>query len=112
VPGDALALAGALWNGSSDAIKSIWHLQKTSVICNIIVAYATRALYSIFMNTKELMRLLKKAGVSFDPSRGKGGHIFAALGDKTTVIPQHGSNKELGTGLVRKILKDLGIERE
>lgn len=30
-------------------------------------------------------------------------------GDRKTVMPVHGSNKELGKGLVAKILKDLGI---
>lgn len=64
------------------------------------------------MNTKELMKLLKNEGVTFDPSRGKGGHIFAKKGNRTTVIPQHGGKKELGTGLVQKILKDLGIKRK
>ena len=62
------------------------------------------------MNTKELMKLLKANGVTFDQSRGKGGHILAKLNEKTTVVPQHGSRKELGTGLVNKILRDLGLK--
>lgn len=62
------------------------------------------------MNTKELMKLLKKEGTTFEPSRGKGGHVLATRGDRRTIVPQHGGRKELGTGLVNKILKDLGIK--
>jgi predicted RNA binding protein YcfA (HicA-like mRNA interferase family) len=47
------------------------------------------------MNTGELMKPLKKEGTTFEPSRGKGGHVFAIRGDNHTVIPQHGGRKEL-----------------
>ena len=62
------------------------------------------------MNSAELQKLLKRHGCTFDPKRGKGGHITVHRGDRKTVMPVHGSNKELGTGLVRKIMKDLGID--
>lgn len=62
------------------------------------------------MNSKELEKLIRKAGGMIDPSRGKGGHAVARLGGRKTVIPRHGGNKELGTGLVNKILKDLGLK--
>lgn len=62
------------------------------------------------MNSKELEKLIRKAGGSIDPSRGKGGHVTARLGDKKTILPRHGGNKELGSGLVNKILKDLGLK--
>jgi mRNA interferase HicA len=32
------------------------------------------------------------------------------LGNRKTQIPMHGSRKELGKGLVNKILKDLGLK--
>jgi mRNA interferase HicA len=32
------------------------------------------------------------------------------LGDWKSVLPMHGSSKELGTGLVNKIKKDLGLK--
>lgn len=31
-------------------------------------------------------------------------------GDRRSQIPMHGSRKELGTGLVNKIKKDLGLK--
>lgn len=62
------------------------------------------------MNSAELMKLLKRHGCTFDAKRGKGGHIMVYLGDRKTVMPVHGSNKELGPGLVHKIKKDLGID--
>jgi mRNA interferase HicA len=31
-------------------------------------------------------------------------------GDRTSQLPMHGSRKELGKGLVSKILKDLGLK--
>ncbi len=62
------------------------------------------------MNTKELMKLLKRAGVTFDTQQGKSSHIIAHLHGKRTTVPQQGSRKELGTGLVNKILKDLDLK--
>jgi len=61
------------------------------------------------MNSAELKKLLKRHGCTFEAARGKGGHITVRRGNKKTVMPVHGSRKELGTGLVAKIKKDLGI---
>ncbi|TMV80460.1 type II toxin-antitoxin system HicA family toxin [Thioclava sp. BHET1] len=62
------------------------------------------------MNSAELQKLLRRLGCTFEAQRGKGGHITVRLGDRKTVMPVHGSRKELGKGLVAKIKKDLGIE--
>lgn len=62
------------------------------------------------MNSAELKKLLKRHGCTFEEARGKGGHITVRLDDRKTVMPVHGSRKELGKGLVAKIMKDLGIE--
>lgn len=64
----------------------------------------------MFMNSAELKKLLAKLGCTFEAKRGKGGHITVRLGEKKTVMPVHGSRKELGSGLIAKIKKDLGIE--
>jgi mRNA interferase HicA len=32
------------------------------------------------------------------------------LGSRVSVLPMHGKGKELGTGLVNKILKQLGLK--
>jgi len=62
------------------------------------------------MNAAELKKLLKKYGCRFENHKGGSGHQTVYRGDKKTVIPIHGSSKELGRGLVNKILKDLGIK--
>ena len=57
------------------------------------------------MNTSELTRYLKMRGCAFAPA--KGGHLVVYLEDRKTFMPVHGSRKEVGTGLVNKIKKDL-----
>jgi mRNA interferase HicA len=56
------------------------------------------------------MRWLKDRGCRFEPHPGGSGHLTVRLGDRKTVLPMHGSRKELGTGLVRRIKKDLGLD--
>jgi hypothetical protein len=41
---------------------------------------------------------------------GKGGHPHVRLGDKWSVLLMHGSGKEIGKGLERRIKKDLGLK--
>lgn len=60
------------------------------------------------MNSDQFIRWLRKQGVRFEP--GKGGHLIARLGDRMTVVPSHGGRKQLGTGLVHAIKKDLGLK--
>lgn len=60
------------------------------------------------MNSDQFRRYLAKQGTTFE--HGKGGHLIARRGDRMSVLPQHGGAKQLGTGLMRKIKKDLGIE--
>jgi mRNA interferase HicA len=55
----------------------------------------------------QLKRLLARQGCTFES--GKGGHLIVRRGDRRSVLPMHGSNKELGTGLVNAILKQLGL---
>ena len=62
------------------------------------------------MNAQELKRLLKKSGCTFENHRGGSGHLTVRRGDRTSQIPMHGSRKELGKGLVNKILKDLELK--
>ena len=62
------------------------------------------------MTSAELKKLLAKHGCTFETYRGGSGHVTVRRGARKSVMPVHGSRKELGTGLVRKILKDLGIE--
>ena len=60
------------------------------------------------VTSAELKRFLAKQGAVFKP--GKGSHLHVTLDGKFTVIPIHGGRKELATGTVHKILKDLGLK--
>jgi len=62
------------------------------------------------MNASELKRWLSKQGCTFESHKGGSGHLTVRLGDRKTQLPMHGQNKELGTGLVNKIKKDLGLK--
>ena len=62
------------------------------------------------MNAKELRRFLSAKGCTFTAHRGGSGHVTVIRGNRKSQIPMHGGRKELGTGLVKKILKDLGIK--
>jgi mRNA interferase HicA len=62
------------------------------------------------MKSSEFKRYLTKHGCTFENHRGGSGHLTVIRGDRKSQLPMHGSGKELGTGLMRKICKDLGIE--
>jgi mRNA interferase HicA len=62
------------------------------------------------MNSAELRKYLASRGCTFETHKGGSGHVTVRLGDRKTQIPMHGSRKELGKGLVNKILKDLGLK--
>jgi mRNA interferase HicA len=60
------------------------------------------------MTSGELKRWLAKRGCTFAP--GRGGHLTVRLGNKVSTLPVHGKTKELGTGLVKAIKRQLGLE--
>ncbi|MCC7266406.1 MAG: type II toxin-antitoxin system HicA family toxin [Caulobacteraceae bacterium] len=62
------------------------------------------------MTASEFKRWLARRGCAFETQPGGSGHLFVRLGDRRGVLPMHGSGKELGTGLVNKIKKDLGLK--
>ncbi|MGZ8320109.1 MAG: type II toxin-antitoxin system HicA family toxin [Telluria sp.] len=59
------------------------------------------------MKYSEFRRWLARQGAVFVP--GQGSHHRVSLNGKSTVFPDHGA-KEIGTGLVEKIKKDLGLK--
>jgi mRNA interferase HicA len=59
------------------------------------------------MTSSQFKRWLARQGCTFES--GRGGHLIVRRGGRKSVLPMHGSRKELGTGLVRKIKKDLGL---
>ena len=60
------------------------------------------------MTSAQFRRWLAKQGCTFEAA--KGGHFKVRLGDKSSILPMHGSRKELGTGLLNQIKKDLGLK--
>ena len=60
------------------------------------------------MNSDQFRRFLARQGCTFEP--GKGGHLIVRRGDKMSVLPQHGGKKQLGTGLMKAIEKQLGLK--
>lgn len=65
-------------------------------------------LYSAFVTSGQFKRWLGKHGCTFES--GKGGHLIVRRDGRMSVLPMHGSSKELGTGLVNKIKKNLGLQ--
>ena len=62
------------------------------------------------MNAGELRRWLAKQGCTFETYKGGGGHVTVLRGDLRSQLPMHGGRKELGTGPVNKIKRDLGLD--
>lgn len=60
------------------------------------------------MTSDELIRKLRRhGGITFEPRRGKGGHIQVRRGALVSHIPT--ASGELGKGLLAAILKQLGL---
>ena len=62
------------------------------------------------MRAAELKKWLAERGCTFETHKGGSGHLTVRRGDRKSQIPMHGQGKELGTGLVNKIKKDLGLK--
>lgn len=62
------------------------------------------------MTARELRRWLVRLGCTFESHKGGSGHLTVIRGERRSQLPMHGNNKELGTGLVNKIKKDLGLD--
>jgi mRNA interferase HicA len=62
------------------------------------------------MNAQELKKLLASYGCTFETHKGGSGHLTVRRGDRKSQMPMHGNRKELGKGLVHKIMKDLGLK--
>jgi mRNA interferase HicA len=66
--------------------------------------------YVASMNSSQAKRFLARSGCTF--SSGKGGHLVVRRGSRKSILPQHGGSKQLGTGLWKKILKDLELDEK
>lgn len=58
------------------------------------------------MNASQFRRYLAKRGCTFEEGKR---HTIVRLGDKMAALPRHGGSKQLGTGLIEAIKKDLGL---
>lgn len=67
------------------------------------------------MNSAEFLRKIKKVAdarglvLRIEAGRGKGGHQTLFLGERFTVVQRHGKSKELSTGAVAGMLRQLGL---
>jgi len=64
----------------------------------------------IYVNAQELKKLLARRGCTFENHKGGSGHLTIRLGERVSQVPMHGSRKELGKGLVKRIYKELGLK--
>jgi mRNA interferase HicA len=60
------------------------------------------------VNSAQFKRWLAKQGCRFEP--GRGDHLKVRRGERSAVLPMHGSRKELPTALVEAIKKQLGLK--
>jgi mRNA interferase HicA len=59
---------------------------------------------------QELKKWLASQGCTFETKRSASGHLTVKRGERRSELPTHGSRKELGSSLVNRILKDLGLK--
>jgi mRNA interferase HicA len=64
----------------------------------------------VIMTAREFRRWLAKQGCTFESHKGGSGHLTIIRGERRSQLPMHGGGKELGTGLINKIKKDLGLD--
>ena len=61
------------------------------------------------MNSQDFKRWLARQGCPFVTNKGGSGHLTVYRGELKSQLPMHGGRKQLGTGLMNKIKKDLGL---
>jgi mRNA interferase HicA len=62
------------------------------------------------VNAQELKRWLAAQGCTFEAKKGGSGHLIVRRGEFVTELPMHGGQRELGTGLMNAIKKQLGLK--
>lgn len=61
------------------------------------------------MNSGQFRRWLARQGCTFEAKKAGSGHLIVRRGERKSELPMHGGKKQLGTGLIAKIKKDLGL---
>jgi mRNA interferase HicA len=64
-------------------------------------------IYVQWVTSAEFKRWLERQGATFEPA--KGGHIWVMLHGRRAILPMHGRRKEMKTGTVAAIKKQLGV---
>ena len=64
--------------------------------------------YSRPVTSAEFKRWLERQGATFEPA--KGGHLWVMLGSRRTILPMHGSRKEMKAGTIAAIKKQLALK--
>jgi len=59
------------------------------------------------VNANQFKRWLARQGCTFETR--KGGHVIVRRDGRMSVLPIHGGKKQLGTGLMNRIKKNLGL---
>jgi mRNA interferase HicA len=62
------------------------------------------------VNATEFKRWLARQGCTFETKKAGSGHLIVRRGGRKSELPMHGRNRELGTGLVNAIKKQLGLK--
>lgn len=65
-----------------------------------------RSVYAGQVNANQFRRYLARQGCTFEEGKR---HTIVRRGDRMAALPRHGGSKQLGTGLVNSIMKDLGL---
>jgi mRNA interferase HicA len=61
------------------------------------------------VNSAEFRRWLAKHGCTFEAKKAGSGHLVVRRGGRKSQLPMHDARKELGSGPINKIKKDLGL---
>jgi len=76
----------------------------------LIALQAAATSYGMNAQEVELRRWLAAQGCTFETKKGGSGHLIVRRGERETELPMHGGRKELGTGLVNAIKRQLGLK--
>ena len=65
-------------------------------------------IYVQSVTSAEFKRWLERQGATFEPA--KGGHVWVVLRGRRAILPMHGRRKDMKTGTVAAIKKQLGVQ--
>ena len=88
----------------------------TAHLCTFSLDLRTQMYDNVLMNGNELLKKIKKwakernVNLELFKAHGKGSHSTLKVGDNKTTIKD--LKKEIGPGLLNKMLKQLGIDKD